>query len=169
MINRDIETIRDLFVKELSPVAVYLFGSYAENRETEDSDYDFYILVNDSESDMLRLTQQAYKAIRNNHNRPVDIIVNTERTFLERIKVGRALERDVNEKGILLFDNRYGIRVPLFMKGEELPPGYFDSPDPYKNPPSSRYNMRAMVNYALKNGKNITDLTIEEVRPFLIG
>ena len=53
MINRDIETIRDLFVKELSSVAVYLFGSYAENRETEDSDYDFYILVNDSESDML--------------------------------------------------------------------------------------------------------------------
>ena len=55
------------------------------------------------------------------------------------------------------------------MKGEELPPGYFDSPDPYKNPPASRYNMRAMVNYALKNGKNVTDLTKEEVRPFLIG
>ncbi len=167
--NNDIETLKDLFVKELNPVAVYLFGSYAEGRETDDSDYDFYILVNDSESDMLRLTQQVYKAIRNNHNCPVDIIVNTERTFLERIKVGRALERDVKEKGILLYENRNEIRVPLFMEGEELPPGYFDSPDPYKNPPASRYNMRAMVNYALKTGKNVTDLTEEEVRPFLIG
>jgi len=167
--NKDIETLKNLFVKELSPVAVYLFGSYAEGRETDDSDYDFYIIVKDSEKDMLRLTQRAYKAIRNNHNRPVDIIVNTERTFLERIKVGRALERDVKEKGILLYENRNKIRVPLFMEGEELPPGYFDSPNPYKNPPSFRYNMRAMVNYALKRGKNVTDLTKEEVRPFLIG
>lgn len=167
--NKDIETLKNLFVKEFSPVAVYLFGSYAEGRETDDSDYDFYIIVKDSEKDMLRLTQQAYKAIRNNHNRPVDIIVNTERTFLERIKVGRALERDVKEKGILLYENRNKIRVPLFMEGEELPPGYFDSPNLYKNPPSSRYNMRAMVNYALKRGKNVTDLTKEEVRPFLIG
>lgn len=46
------------------------------------------------------------------------------------------------------------IRIPKFMEGETLPPGYFDFPNPYKNPPKSRYNMRAMVNYALKNGKN---------------
>jgi len=169
MINRDIETMADLFVKELSPVAVYLFGSHAEDIETENSDYDFYIVVKDFESDMLRLTQRAYKAIRNNQNRPVDIIINTDSTFRERVEAGRALECDVKEKGVILYENRNEIRVPLFMKGEELPPGYFDSPDPYKNPPSSRYNMRAMVNYALKNGKNITDLTIEEVRPFLIG
>lgn len=63
---------------------------------------------------------------------------------------------------------KYEIRVPLFMEGEELPPGYFDSPDPCKNPPKSKYNMRAMVNYALKSGKNVTDLTKEEVKPFLI-
>ncbi len=61
------------------------------------------------------------------------------------------------------------IRIPKFMEGETLPPGYFDSPDPYRNPPKTKYNMRAMVNYALKNGKNVTDLTQEEVRPFLIA
>lgn len=61
------------------------------------------------------------------------------------------------------------IRIPKFMEGEALPPGYFDSPDPYRNPPKTKYNMRAMVNYALKNGKNVTDLTQEEVRPFLIA
>ena len=60
------------------------------------------------------------------------------------------------------------IKIPKFLEGESLPHGYFDSPDPYKNPPKSKYNMRAMVNYALKNGKNVTDLTKDEVKPFLI-
>ncbi len=61
------------------------------------------------------------------------------------------------------------IKIPKFLSEEELPSGYFDSPDPYKDPPSSKYNLRAMVNYALKNGKNVTDLTKEEVKPFLIA
>lgn len=60
------------------------------------------------------------------------------------------------------------IKIPKFLEGETLPNGYFDSPDPYKNPPKSKYNMRAVVNYALKNGKNVTDLTKDEVMPFLI-
>ena len=60
------------------------------------------------------------------------------------------------------------IRIPKFMEGEELPTGYFDCPDPYCNPPSSMYNMRAMVNWALKNGKKVTDLTKEEAERFRI-
>jgi hypothetical protein len=60
------------------------------------------------------------------------------------------------------------IRIPKFMEGGELPPGYFDSPDPYSNPPSSRYNMRAMVNWALRNGKKVTDLTKVEAGRFLV-
>ena len=60
------------------------------------------------------------------------------------------------------------IKIPKFLEGETLLRGYFDSPDPYKNPPKSKYNMRAMVNYALKNGKSVTDLTKDEVKPFLI-
>ena len=60
------------------------------------------------------------------------------------------------------------IRIPKFMEGEELPSGYFDSPDPYSNPPSSRYNVRAMGNWALKNGKKVTDLTKEEAERFRI-
>ena len=61
------------------------------------------------------------------------------------------------------------IRIPKFMEEEELPPGYFDSPDPYSNSPSSRYNMRAMVNWTLRNGKKVTDLTKEEAGRFLVS
>lgn len=60
------------------------------------------------------------------------------------------------------------IRIPKFMEGETLPAGYFDAPDPYSNPPRAQYNIRALVNYALKQGKQVTDLTKEEVKPFLL-
>ena len=60
------------------------------------------------------------------------------------------------------------IRIPKFLEGEPLPVGYFDPPDPYADPPKSRYNIRAMVNYALKQGKSVTELTKEEVKPFVI-
>ncbi len=60
------------------------------------------------------------------------------------------------------------IRIPDFLSGEELPPGYFDSPNPYEDPPLTKYNLRAMVNYALQNGRDVTDLTKEEVKPFMI-
>ena len=60
------------------------------------------------------------------------------------------------------------IKIPKFLEGEPLPDGYFDPPDPCTNPPKAQYNFRAMVNYALKHGKNVTELTKEEVKPFLL-
>ncbi len=60
------------------------------------------------------------------------------------------------------------VKIPKFLEGESLPVGYFDPPKPYANPPKAKYNFRAMVNYALKQGKNVTDLTKDEVKPFLI-
>ena len=60
------------------------------------------------------------------------------------------------------------VRIPQFMEGESLDEGYYDIPDPYADPPKSRYDLRAMVNYALVNGKQITELTREETEPFLL-
>lgn len=99
----EIEELKNYFVKDLLPEKVYLFGSFAEGRANEDSDYDFYIIVKDSEKDMLRLTAKAYKAIRDKRNRPVDIIVNTERTFDERKKRVSSVESEVAKKGVLLY------------------------------------------------------------------
>lgn len=59
-------------------------------------------------------------------------------------------------------------RIPRFLEGEALPASYYDAPDPYSNPPKTQYNIRAMVNYALKHGKQVTELTKEEVKPFLL-
>ncbi len=99
----EIEELKNAFVKDLLPEKVYLFGSFAEGRANEESDYDFYIVVNDSEKDMLRLTTRAYKAIRDKQYRPVDIIINTSKTFEERKKRASSVESEVAKKGVLLY------------------------------------------------------------------
>ena len=61
------------------------------------------------------------------------------------------------------------VKVPKFMQGDTLPAGYNSAPDPYSEPPVSKYNIRAMVNYALGHGKKVTDLTKEEAELFIIS
>lgn len=47
----------------------------------KESDFDFYIIVNDAMQNVKDLTTQAYRSIRKIKKRPVDIIVGTESTF----------------------------------------------------------------------------------------
>ena len=63
------------------PLKIYLFGSFAKDTYTEESDFDFYIIVNDEIKNLKDLTTQAYRSIRKIKKRPVDIIVETESTF----------------------------------------------------------------------------------------
>lgn len=99
----EIEELKNGFVKDLTPLKIYLFGSFAEGRQNADSDFDFYIVVKDSEKDMIGLTSKAYKSIRHKQKRPVDIIVNTKRTFENRKTKVSSVENEVAQKGVLLY------------------------------------------------------------------
>ena len=89
MPTAELEVLKDCFVKQLSPLKVYLFGSCAEGTDKPDSDFDFYIIVNDEIKNLKDLTTQAYRSIRKIKKRPVDIIVGTESTF-ENKKISRS-------------------------------------------------------------------------------
>ena len=56
MIEREIEQIKDVFVETISPVKIYLFGSFADGTSQDDSDYDCYIVVKDEVNDLAALT-----------------------------------------------------------------------------------------------------------------
>lgn len=98
----EIDELKDSFVENLAPVRIYLFGSFAEGRQTEDSDFDFYIVVKDSEKDIAELTTKAYKSIRRIKQRPVDILVGTQSRFEQRKNIP-SVENEVNQKGVLLY------------------------------------------------------------------
>lgn len=102
MDNQEINIITDRLVRSISPSKIYLFGSFAKGTYTEDSDYDFYIIVPDNSGDRISISQKAYKSLRGIRKRPVDIVVGYESTFNDR-KNATTLENIVDKEGILLY------------------------------------------------------------------
>ena len=102
MPEEEIKQIKERFISELSPVKIYLFGSFADGTANEDSDIDFYILVDDDTKNLVDLTAEAYKSIRSVRRRAVDIVIGTESRF-ERRKNMIGLENEVMNKGVLLY------------------------------------------------------------------
>lgn len=103
MPNDEIYALKDCFVKALNPVSVYLFGSYASGTPDEDSDFDFYIVVDDSHTDTIDLMARAYSACSEIKQHPVDILVGTQSSFDAR-KSRPTIENEVYRKGVLLYD-----------------------------------------------------------------
>ncbi|MCD8054193.1 MAG: nucleotidyltransferase domain-containing protein [Lachnospiraceae bacterium] len=100
---QEIEELKKHFVDQLLPVQIYLFGSYASNTYTAESDFDFYIVVKDGVADLAAETTKAYKAVRRVKKRPVDILVGTKSRFEERKDIP-SIENEVYKKGVLLYD-----------------------------------------------------------------
>ena len=98
----EVEELRDCFVSQISPLRIYLFGSFAEGTNHEQSDFDFYLVVKDGTKDLAAVTSRAYRAIRQVKRRPVDILVGTESRFNERM-IMPTVEKEVFQKGVLLY------------------------------------------------------------------
>lgn len=97
-INRIIEKL----IAKLAPRKIYLFGSFANGTANEESDFDFYIIVKDGTENLMDLTVEAYRAIREVRSRAVDIIIGTEGRFESR-KNRMSIENEVANKGVLLY------------------------------------------------------------------
>ncbi|MCM1387658.1 MAG: nucleotidyltransferase domain-containing protein [Bacillus sp. (in: Bacteria)] len=99
----EIEKLKECFVEQLLPMRIYLFGSYANNTFTNESDLDFYIVVRDDVVDIQAETARAYKAIRKIKQCPVDIVLGTKSRFEARKEIP-SVENEVYRKGVLLYD-----------------------------------------------------------------
>ena len=100
--SSEIDLIKEKLVKQLSPRKIYLFGSFADGTANDGSDVDIYIIVKDDTGNLVDLTVDAYKSIRNVRSRAVDIIIGTESGF-ERRKNRAGIENEVINKGVLLY------------------------------------------------------------------
>ena len=102
MPETEINLIKDKLIHKLSPLKIYLFGSFADGSANADSDFDFYIVMKDGTDNLMDLTAEAYKAIREVRSRAVDIIIGTEGRFESR-KNRMGIENEVANKGVLLY------------------------------------------------------------------
>ncbi len=101
----NIKEMTECFVSQLDPLKVILFGSFADGSYTDESDYDFYIVVNDG-SNISEATDKAYRSVRYVKRRPVDIVVGTNSRFERKGNSRHSLmvEGEVARNGILLYD-----------------------------------------------------------------
>ena len=99
---QEIDRIKDCFVAALHPRRIYLFGSFASGTACADSDFDFYIVVDNERKNWHALTTDAYRCIRAVRSRPVDILVGTEDDFNER-RIRNTIEKEVAENGVLIY------------------------------------------------------------------
>lgn len=102
MVNNEINNIMNRLQSVIMPKRIYLFGSFAKDTYTDDSDYDFYLVVPDDAGDRIEISQRAYKSLRGVRKHPVDIVVGYESAFNRRINEN-TLESIVAQEGILLY------------------------------------------------------------------
>ena len=102
----EIENIKSIvhsIANRIKPIKIYLFGSFAEGKNTQDSDYDFYVIMPDEEKrNMLDVASEAYDSVWDNYTRPMDILVNKNMYFNNRKESFNNLEYQVISKGVLM-------------------------------------------------------------------
>ena len=101
--NTELITITDRIIKSVPIEKLYLFGSYANGTQNEDSDYDFYMVIPNNVMRPLDAINAAYLAMRGLKRRPVDILAGTEEIFLRRVEEV-TLERKIAREGIVLYE-----------------------------------------------------------------
>ena len=106
--SESLENIRQMtrcFIDKVNPLKVILFGSFADGSYTDESDYDFYLVVEDGRN-VSDATDAAYHSVLDVKNRPVDIVVGTNHRFemMKNVKISFTVEDEVHKKGILLYD-----------------------------------------------------------------
>lgn len=85
------------------PLRIYLFGSFADGSWGDDSDYDFYIVVEDG-ANVKKERYTAGMSIWNVQKRSVDILVGTETKY--NTLNPYCIESEVHKKGVLLFERQ---------------------------------------------------------------
>jgi predicted nucleotidyltransferase len=105
MLNNEILTIKDVIVNSVECERVYLFGSYAYGAPTDDSDYDFYVVLkNDSVLKPLDAMDVIEMNLsRTNVRKSADVTANYKNRFEYR-STQPTIERTVATEGVLLYE-----------------------------------------------------------------
>ncbi|GHV77415.1 hypothetical protein AGMMS49942_22360 [Spirochaetia bacterium] len=118
IIDDEIIAIKDLIIANSDCERIYLFGSYAYGTPREDSDYDFYVVLNDTAKNPMLVTEDIEIAYvhyclslkrqdtalgRKRMRMPIDFLAGYRSRFEERSK-DYPFEHTIAEKGVLLYD-----------------------------------------------------------------
>jgi predicted nucleotidyltransferase len=109
MINEEILRIKNIILDTVDCEKIFLFGSYAYGTPTADSDYDFYVVLeNGAKNPLLVMEDISWSIAQHDHQKSVDVLAQYSNKFEERSQL-LTIERKVSREGVLLYD-RAGTR-----------------------------------------------------------
>lgn len=106
-----VESVRDEILenlRELDPVKVILFGSYAYGIPDQDSDIDLYVVTKDdfipkTFEENLQIKKKVYMALSNLRKKYAsDILVHTLPVHQKFIDSGSSFSKEIMQKGLVL-------------------------------------------------------------------
>jgi predicted nucleotidyltransferase len=104
MSNTEISAVKDIILKTVACERIYLFGSHAYGTPHENSDYDFYVVLQDNTEQPVIVMENIYWNLRLiNRKTPVDILAEHKSTF-DDMSLLPTMERKIVREGILLYD-----------------------------------------------------------------
>jgi predicted nucleotidyltransferase len=101
----DILEIRDKILGTVKDCEkIILFGSHAYGTPRENSDYDFYVVLNDNDKNPYIVMGDIYKTLAKQPMKtPVDILANYKNKFETRSNMP-TIERTIADKGVVLYE-----------------------------------------------------------------
>ena len=103
----EIRQITELFKQAVPVERIYLFGSHAYGTPHKDSDYDFYLIIPEDSMRPIEAMQEAQVALIPLGNIPaVDVKAATQRKFDQMRGWVNTVEKEVAQKGVLLYERR---------------------------------------------------------------
>jgi len=104
-INNELLAIKDIILKTVDCDKIYLFGSYANNTQRKNSDYDLYVVLKNENENTILAEQNIYRNLskRDGRHTPTDILTEKKNKFAELCALP-TIERKIAREGVLLYD-----------------------------------------------------------------
>jgi predicted nucleotidyltransferase len=104
VVTEEMQNIINALIEELPIEKIYLFGSHAYGTPTDDSDYDFYVLIPNGGIKPIDAKINARRSLsRIKRKKNTDILADYKDRFEERSKYN-TLEKKVAMEGVLLYE-----------------------------------------------------------------
>ena len=105
LVNNEILAVKDIILETVDCEKIYLFGSYSNNTQREDSDYDFYVVLKSEDENPVFAEQNIYRNLskRDGRHTPTDVLAENRNKFYDLCALP-TIERKIVREGILLYD-----------------------------------------------------------------
>ena len=102
--NKEIMTVKNIILETVECDKIFLFGSYANGTQQENSDFDFYVVLKNEDLNTIFAEQSIYRNLskREGRNIPIDILTENKTKFND-LCVLPTIERKIAREGVLLY------------------------------------------------------------------